>query len=44
MKNWIAAVIGLFVIGVSAAAWASCPPGTRYQCYNYGGKVTCSCS
>lgn len=36
--------VGLTLATV-AAAWAACPPGTRYTCtQGYGGKVVCSCT
>lgn len=41
MKTLILAVT---LIAVSAAAWAQCPRGTRYECtQGFGGKVICGC-
>lgn len=42
------AAIALGVMAILAAqtkdAWAGCPPGTSYQCYQgYNGKVICGC-
>jgi len=41
-------VIALGVIAILAAqtkdAWAGCPPGTSYKCYqSMNGKVICGC-
>ncbi|WP_293809371.1 hypothetical protein [uncultured Bosea sp.] len=32
------------VVAFNAAAWASCPPGTRYNCSTaFNGKQSCGC-
>ena len=32
------------VVAFTSAAWAKCPAGTKYDCYQgYGGKVVCGC-
>jgi hypothetical protein len=37
------AVLG-YLLAVIAPAFAKCPPGTRYDCYQgYNGKVICGC-
>lgn len=34
----------LGIAAVTSEAWARCPPGTMYQCYQgMGGKVVCGC-
>lgn len=36
--------IAIILIASSAAAFASCPVGTRYQCYPTAtGKMMCGC-
>jgi hypothetical protein len=42
LRASITAIIGL--IFYTSIAWAACPPGTRYTCYQgYNGKVICGC-
>jgi hypothetical protein len=34
----------LYVAALVSPAFARCPPGTSYQCYQgYNGKVICGC-
>ena len=48
MKNStiVAAVLAVLgVVAIVSEAWAACPQGTRYSCYQgYNGKVVCSCT
>jgi hypothetical protein len=40
----IALILALALISFASAAWAACPAGTRYECYQgYNGKVICAC-
>lgn len=42
VRTLLAVVLLVFVV---AEAWAKCPYGTAYRCYQgYGGKVVCGCS
>jgi hypothetical protein len=46
MRKFVATVAVLVALAGIAAhqAWASCPPGTMYQCHQgYNGKVICGC-
>lgn len=42
MKRIALAIVALVLI--ENVAWAACPPGTTYKCYQgYNGKVICGC-
>lgn len=42
MKTVVLTIVSLILL--ETVAWASCPPGTRYECQQgYNGKVICSC-
>jgi len=45
MKKLIVGAAALVtVVGYTVAAWAACPPGTRYDCNStWGGKQSCGC-
>lgn len=37
-------IVGALAVGIATSAWAKCPPGTSYQCYQgMNGKVICGC-
>ena len=35
--------VAIILAASAAAAFASCPIGTRYQCVPWGGKMMCGC-
>lgn len=42
MKKSIA--LAILTLATMSSVFASCPPGTRYDCYTtYGGKQSCGC-
>ena len=44
MRVSVLLIAGLLLAATVAEAWARCPPGTSYQCYQgFNGKVVCGC-
>jgi hypothetical protein len=38
-------IVSIALIAAAASAFASCPAGTRYQCFStFGGKMQCGCN
>lgn len=43
MKKLFFALAALSLLSTVIPAQASCPPGTKYQCYPNGNKMQCGC-